>query len=207
MEKMHEPSPSLDEPPLPAAEVAECIVALEALYNSDREMRTVQSYSRFMAFSVKGVLRYAHAQDLLHEAIARTLSGKRKWKSQQIDFVTHLRGCMRSIANEYAEEALRYSNETPVERRYKEDYSRTLIFDETRSRLQGHEIALAVFNNLLEGYSPAEIREMLNINLGVYNAARKRVSRCMQEMFALCNPGLKATAKEAARLFYGEPHA
>ncbi len=195
--------PEVTQPPI--AQLAECIAALEALYNDDRRLRKLISYARFMAFSVKGVLRYADVQDLLHESIARTLEGKRKWKPQAVDFDTHLRGCMRSIADEHAGEAARYSErEIPVEQRYsyKEHRLRSLIFEKVRSRLQGDDIALAVLNHLLEGHSPAEIREMLNINLGVYNAARKRISRCIQGIFSQCHP-----LKDDDNLFYGDPHA
>jgi len=167
------------------AELADCVAAIEAL--SDSDLRILKSYARFMAFRAKGVLRYADADDLLHESIARTLDGRRKWKPQEIDFKTHIKGCIRSITDEYAQKALRDLPEAqppPVHQSSEEHHLRSKLLLETRTRLQGDTIASAVFDHLLEGHSPADVRQMLGINVNVYNAARKRISRCMQTAFS-----------------------
>jgi DNA-directed RNA polymerase specialized sigma24 family protein len=167
------------------ADLAECIAAIEAL--SDSDLQKLKNYARFMAYSAKGAFRYADAEDLLHESVVRTLDGRRKWKSQQVNFATHMRGCIQSIADEYAQEARRYSDEelsSDAHASAIEPRVNYMIFIKTRSRLHEDKIATAVFDSLLEGHSPAEVREILNMDDKVYNAARKRISRCMQRVFS-----------------------
>jgi hypothetical protein len=163
------------------ADHAACIAAIEAL--SDTELRILKGFGRFMACR-KGVLYSADGDDLLHEAIARTLGGKRKWIPQQVDFVTHLKGCMRSIAHEYTEKAISESKYRSPELNAREHYWRTKFFDRVRADLRPDEIAVTVFDRLLEGHSPAEIRQMLTLDEKDYNAVRKKISRCMQTTFS-----------------------
>jgi hypothetical protein len=58
------------------------------------------------------------------------------------------------------------------------------ILDYTRTHLQEDALALRVFDLLRAGNSPAEIRELLNIKVEVYNAARKTISCRMNDLFA-----------------------
>lgn len=162
-----------------------CIAAVEELCNDERRVGKLKGYARFLVVSVPGVRQYAEADDLLNEAILRTLDERRKWKPEKVDFDTYLKGCMRSLANRYGIEGARYAGEkTPVEPSSPEHRTDLLIFDKTRSRLKGDKTASDVLDLLLKSYFPAEIRRILNVKTGVYNAARARVSRCMRRIVA-----------------------
>jgi DNA-directed RNA polymerase specialized sigma24 family protein len=189
------------------ADLAECIAAIEAL--SDSDLRKLKDYARFMAYAAKGAFRYADAEDLLHESVVRTLDGRRRWKPQQVDFMKHMKGCIQSIADEYAQEARRYSDEDVSERvrapaSRKDPHVNYMIFAKARSRLPEDKIVMAVFDSLLEEHSPAEVREILNIDVAVYNAARKKISRAMKRVFRQWKAFF--TEIEERDLFYGEPY-
>jgi hypothetical protein len=187
------------------ADLAECMAALEAL--SDNDLRKLKDYARFMAYAAKGAFRYADAGDLLQESVVRTLDGRRKWKPQQVDFIKHMKGCVQSIADEYAQEARRYSDEDVSDRAQasrKEPRVNYLIFAKARARLHDDKIAQAVFDSLLEGHTPAEVREILKMDVEVYNAARKRISRTMKLAFSQLKGFL--TNIEERDVFYGEPY-
>lgn len=190
----------------PVADLAECLAAIEAL--SDADLRKLNGYARFMAYNASGVFRFADAEDLLHESVARTLDGRRRWKPQQVDFKTHIKGCIRSITDEYAQEAVRYSDQGVPERPPGSSNERRinyLIFAKARSHLQRADdaIAVAVFDRLLEERTPAEVRQILNIDEAVYNAARKRISRCMKRVFS---DGRLRSLFLTTEQFYGEPY-
>jgi hypothetical protein len=61
-------------------------------------------YGDFLVRGIKGWVFDIEADDLLQEAIARTLTGNRQW-NRQVTMFTHLFGCMRSIADERAKRA------------------------------------------------------------------------------------------------------
>ena len=60
----------------------------------------------------------------------------------------------------------------------------TWILDAASKLLRGDEIALTVLSHLREWLTPAEIRKLLNMNVDTYNAARKRISRCIQSLYS-----------------------
>lgn len=163
------------------ADLAECIDAIKAL--SDQEVGRLKSYAKSKTFTSPGVLYNADAEDLFHEAIARTLDGRRQWKPQQITFALHLRGCIRSIAYEYAEEAERRSDALAEQvPREEERIYRAAIFNQARLLLKSDRLAAAVLNLLLDGHLPRAVRTLLDIEENVYNAARKRIFRCLHRV-------------------------
>lgn len=167
------------------AQRAACNAAVQHLCSDERRLEKLRNYARFMVGSVPGVRQYAEADDLLNEAILRTLDERRKWKPDKTCFDTYLKGCMRSLANRHGIEAARYAGEeTAVEPSSPEHSTDLLIFDKVRSQLKGDRAALEVLDLLLKSYFPAEIRQILNVKQGVYNAARARVSRCMRRIVA-----------------------
>lgn len=159
------------------ADRAECIAAIEAL--SDSELRTVKGYAASRTFALRGVRYYADAEDLLHEAIVRTLEGTRKWKPQRVDMAKHLKGCVRSIAHQYDEEGRRRSEKPPDEMPSEDEeclYLREMV-DTARLLLKPDAVAFEVFNLLLEGHAASAVRSILNIGGKTYNAARRRITR------------------------------
>jgi DNA-directed RNA polymerase specialized sigma24 family protein len=157
--------------------------AIEELCSNEGRLKKLRRYAGRLVFGVTAVRQYAEAGDLLDEAILRTLDGRRKWKPESVDFDTHLKGCVRSLANSHSKEAARYAwTGTPVEPSCQEHHTDLLLFDKTRSRLKGDETASDVLDLLLQAYCPAEIRQILNIKSGVYHAARARISRCLRRI-------------------------
>jgi len=170
-------------------EYSYCIAAFEAL--SDRDIRKLKSYARLLLSTVRGTFHHTEADDLLNEAFVRTFDGRRKWKPEQVDFLTHLMGCTRSIVHDlkkkaFAELAAMQQFERQNTIQEFDHYRPYRILEITRDVLQkdNDTIALRVLDLLRQGRSPAEIREILNINVNVYNAARKTISRRMNGLFA-----------------------
>ena len=161
------------EPPVVAP--AECKTAIEAL--GGNELRILKRHARTL--TLRGSCYYADSEDLLHEAIARTLDGRRKWRRQRVDLVMHLKGCMRSIADGYDAEARKRSDKPPdhVTCGEEERFLRQAMLRRVRVALKPDALALGVFNALLAGHTPREVRSLLNIKEEVYDAARKRISR------------------------------
>src|SRR5215471_4585644 len=88
---------------------AEALAAVRSLSDADRTalLRIARVYAR-----TRGI-RYDY-QDLLHEAIARILEGKRNWPTG-LPFVPFVSGVMRAIAWEWrAEPHSEYSSEVAV---------------------------------------------------------------------------------------------
>jgi len=151
---------------------------------SPKDKVALNAYATFKMLSIRGMVTSADPHDLLHEAITRTLDHRRKWDPERIDFVTHLKGCMRSIASDLLARAHREVEavrESERNQRKDEDdnNSPTQILERTRFRLQDDEVALQVFDQLLQGNRRAQICQALNMRVDVYDAARKRISRCL----------------------------
>jgi len=147
-------------------------------------MRTLLSYATFRMAGIRGMVFSADASDLLHEAIARTLDGRRRWNHERIDFVTHLKGCMRSIASELLQRATTEIGaiKEAAMRSWRQDldeYWPTEILEHIPSRLADDELALQVFERLRQGYTRAEIIHALKMRPDAYDAARKRISRAL----------------------------
>lgn len=155
---------------------------------SESDASELKRYAAFMALRIHKAVFHAGAQDLLHEAIARTMDGRRNQPSG-VDFVTHLKGCMRSIAWEYTEDAARersYS-QTAERDRLTASVSTDDLARETLQRIRTHlkadKVALRVFDRLREGYKAAEIQKLLGIDDRVYQAARKKIYRRVQGLY------------------------
>jgi len=79
----------------------EIVAAIDALSTAD-----TLRLSKVAAFRARGLAAFGlgtSADDLLQEAIARTLNGSRRWR-KTVKFVTHLTQTIRSIANHAREE-------------------------------------------------------------------------------------------------------
>jgi hypothetical protein len=104
----------------------------------------------------------------------------------------HLKGCVRSIANQYEKEGRRRSEKPPEELAVddREGIHRAMMFRAVRVVLKPDVVALEVLNLLLDGHSAGSVRSILNIEPIVYNAARKRIIRCLRATFAArgCSP-------------------
>jgi DNA-directed RNA polymerase specialized sigma24 family protein len=172
--------------------------ALKALSEKDKEI--LKRFARFKMFPLTAKVRHSDAEDLLHEAIKRTLNGDRKW-NPDATVVKHLIGCMSSIASEWYKEASKHtelsnspdshqaSGSIEAEARLilNEAEAKTrLIIEQTRAHLQdeGDSDALSVLESLLQGHRPAEARQKLNMAPEVYIAAKKRIQRLVRRLIS-----------------------
>lgn len=127
-------------------------------------------------------------QDLLHEAIERTLDGSRRWPPA-IPFSLFLREVIRSLASDswrvqkrraavgchVPDEALAKvaaEGESPEEAAIGRDLLAAVerLFD-------GDAVALGLLGGLYEGFSPTEIQGQLGIDMTTYDSTRRRIRR------------------------------
>jgi DNA-directed RNA polymerase specialized sigma24 family protein len=134
--------------------------------------------SRFM-LAVRGKVHHSDAGDLVQEALLRTVDERREW-NPKVDFLKHLRECMRSIANEWAKKGARevpLSDAHPDGKNSNERDAQHII-ETLQSWFDSYDAeAAAVFHSIREGYSAAAIQQRHNIDLKRYNAVRKRIAR------------------------------
>ena len=141
-------------------------------------------------------------QDLLQEAIVRTLDGTRKWP-KQLSLVVFLRETMRSIASDYwrrrkitpvvAES--QFPNSLPIgERTFLDtvmdptaDPERDAAASETLARIDkafADDLeALHVLSGMALGKSPWEIQEEGNIDTRRYASIQRRIRRTLAKEF------------------------
>lgn len=81
---------------------AEVETAIRAL--SDVQMARLGRAAKYRALSLAGLGLGVSGDDLLQEAIARTIDGARRWSKKVVDFEKHLLETMRSIANHAKDE-------------------------------------------------------------------------------------------------------
>ena len=158
--------------------------AIDALW--PYQMEGLLFYAHFRLLRAGGNVRDSDARDLLHEAMLRTLDGRRVW-NPQIPFKHHLMGCMSSIAHEFSKKANKLT-ELSDTHGSKNDVEAAvdakINTDRLRIHLKGDVVALNVLDTLLDGVSPKEALEALHINTHVYLAARKRISRLCARLFS-----------------------
>jgi hypothetical protein len=139
--------------------------------------------------------------DLLQEALAATLCGKRHWYKGRVDFVGHLIGAMRSIASAWAEKCdqgapyleseLSTTNEqgepvnpvsnvsdsTPtVERALDAQHELVTI----QALFKNDSNVILVMEGLRDGMTGPEMQAQLGLSEKDYNAALKRMRRILR---------------------------
>jgi hypothetical protein len=140
-------------------------------------------YAKCKMWGIKATVTTSDAEDLLHEAIQKTLDGGRKWKADERDLENHLKQCMSSIANGWYKRGRRTTQlpehlpqhlETPA-RQHDEAEARQKI-DTIRQALRGDVVALSVLESMLYEESRKDALRRLHISEAVYAAAKKRIS-------------------------------
>ena len=134
--------------------------------------------------------------DLLQEAMTRVLTGKRE-RPAGVPMVGFLAGVMRSLRADHIRRArlgmnrdeapwLRWEPEPQAEFEVLDpvsDPERALIAAEELEKIRllfvGDEIALQIFEGLAEGLAAEQIRARHDISHKDYDAARKRMRRCL----------------------------
>jgi DNA-directed RNA polymerase specialized sigma24 family protein len=88
-------------PPEKAATTDEVLGAIRKLTTAQ-----LQSLGRFAHYRLEAVRRASvvnTGEDLVQEAIARTITGKRNWNMQAVDFLGHLIGVIKSMTSHLGE--------------------------------------------------------------------------------------------------------
>lgn len=143
--------------------------------------------------------------DLLSDAIIAVLGGRRKWVKDNCDFMTFIKGTMRSLAshirrgkatdafdviapnpeNEQDNNAEGFLKPIPTRALF--DPERQLhesdLDRQVRERFKDDAVVLLVYEAFLEKMKPADIRSCLDITENEYHAAAKRLRRAVRGLF------------------------
>jgi DNA-directed RNA polymerase specialized sigma24 family protein len=134
------------------------------------------------------------AEDLLQEAVARSFTGSREWP-EGVGFVPFLAGAMKSIAFDERKKAATHAldiamsyggGDDRLEQATSEgvdDEDGAERIELLRSLLNQNENAALVFEYLLDGLKPAQIRAELGLTETEYDSARTYIRRRMNSHF------------------------
>jgi RNA polymerase sigma factor (sigma-70 family) len=133
-------------------------------------------------------------RDLLQEAVARALDGRRKWPSK-VDFMAFMRQTIRSIANEH----LRRDQRRPVHAEFDDEQlvDRALnsarqperivananLLDEIHSLFVNDLEVLAILSGMATDETPEEIQKRSGMSATQYASAQKRIRRGLARAF------------------------
>lgn len=182
-----------DKGKLPDDKARRIAAAIHALTPQERAM--LYRYAQFKLFGASARLKDFDLMDLFQEAVMRTWEGKREWNHEKVSFALHLKGCIRSIADERYKAARRlYALECELQRELRTSrpvdhasWDANGLLHQLRDRLKGDSVALSVLESILEGNSAADTRRILKMEANVYNAARKRIVRRLEEISYLAS--------------------
>jgi hypothetical protein len=133
-------------------------------------------------------------QELLHEAIKRTLNGERRWRTEAVSIVRHLDRTMESISGHVVSELVAESDlkrtvfdegfdtrkNVPRSTARPQAEIQLLALEQLReieALFQGEPIALAVLHSKADGNSESEIMMQIGIDKRQYEAVRKKIER------------------------------
>jgi DNA-directed RNA polymerase specialized sigma24 family protein len=158
------------------------IAAINALTKEDFSKLHVCAVALF--YRIRHLAPDRNPNDLLNEAMVRSLDGVRHWKPDKVEFIRYLIGCMSSIVDHWRKQYLKLppfapfdENATPSRSRFTDPLHSRIEHAALRAHFQGDDEAWNVLNLRMEGCTPAEIREELNLSLHAYHAAAKRGRR------------------------------
>ena len=192
-----EPTPATHE------EIEEAIQAL-----TQTQLVHLESFAWFShrALGSRGAGR--NEGDLLSDAIIATLEGRRKWIKVHCDFLTFLKGVMRSMTSHIrdgratdafdeiapkpaserddAEDSLeQIPTQAPVDPERQllvRDLDKQMrdLDKQIRERFANDIVVLLVYDAFLDKMNPVDIRSCLGITENEYNAAAKRLRRTVR---------------------------
>jgi DNA-directed RNA polymerase specialized sigma24 family protein len=177
--------------------------ALNALAEPD--LRRLDAFARYRLFAMVHPGSGRDHTDLLHEAIASTLDGKRPWKPEKVTLTVHLLGAMRSIAFAWHQKDKTQSRVMPPEEtETDEDGERaSMPFHNFPARepspekqLEAKEtiravmdcfrddhVAQQILTALMDGLRSPEIIKALGMRPVAYHTVRRRIQRRLQKLF------------------------
>lgn len=161
---------------------SEVRAAIERLSNADYAKLMLIARS-FAKARIRGSV--VEAQDLLQDALVKTLDGRRTW-NREVSILKHLDRVMESDAGHVAERQAAQAASTMVESTDQRassasDPSDRLVvrqeLDDCLSLFDGDVDALKVLHLKGEGLSASEIRQELGISRTDYDTVTKRIRR------------------------------
>ena len=172
------------------ASPADCTQALSALGDAD-----LLRLKRFAQYRAAG-LPQLDWQDLLHDAIDRALSGRRRWP-RAISFVLFMQQTIRSLAHEHwrrrvegptltvadlnAGQALTYDTAADLEAPTPEQLVE--VRDSVRAvydLFSGDQLIHTVLDGLAEGLTPEEIMSKTSLTAVAFASARRKIRRTVE---------------------------
>lgn len=192
-------SPSKDLCPDEYASSAESRAAVSAL--SDDDYIKLMVIAAFFCRERRLRRDQLEPEELLGEAISRTLAGDRKWRKNRVNIVRHLDRCMESIsghavAQEKAKTEMSQAvfadefdekTQAPRATQRADAEMRALAIDELeqiRDLFKRSPIAFQVLQLKAGGHTESEITLKLGIGKKGYEAARKKIERTMAAYIA-----------------------
>jgi DNA-directed RNA polymerase specialized sigma24 family protein len=151
-------------------------VAIERL--SEADLLRLQIHARFLIFGLGQKAEGEGWQDLIQEAVLRTIEGTRRWPSH-IEFRHFLMGTMRSIANSWLKRRAHVSlSLVPAqEAAFAKQIAIGSELDAIRTQLGSDQDAILVFNCLSRDMTGPEIMAQLGLSEHDYRAAVRRIRR------------------------------
>jgi hypothetical protein len=187
---------------------AEVLEAIKALYLSPKDLAKLLGWARRLSAKIPGGANGSAAEDLVQEAIVRTLDfntssklqgnnetsadePRRKWYPQTHSFLYFLVGCMMSIAYSWrkrdgGQQSVQGSESqqelrSPVNPQAQAEASIILAKIREYFLRNNDSIGLEVFElKKVMGCTGPEIRERLGITMHDYDAASKRIYRALK---------------------------
>lgn len=153
---------------------------------SDTDWYRLRQAARILAWKVPSM----EGEALLFEALERTLSGRRQWNREAVDFVGHLVGVMRSVAYHESKRCGRTVGLTSsIDLIAPDDPENALAAEEKIRRLRAHfherddTRALLVLDAMELGCDGPTIRAQLGLSQSELETVIRRVRRTALRTF------------------------
>lgn len=167
-------------------------VAVEALTDGDyaRLMIAARSWVR-MRLGPNAHAVAVQADDLLHDAILKSLDGRRRWNAA-IPFLRHIDSIMESDSGHLVEKHTRFPTTSIPEHEDElpaldgNPLDAVLAKEELREVLvlfEGDDTAARLLHLRTQGYGASEIREELGMDKREYDTVTKRIRRRLAAHF------------------------
>jgi hypothetical protein len=169
------------------------------------DLRRLRKFARWRILGLGHLAAGREHSDLLQEAIVLTLDGRRRWIPENVTFIDHLLGAMRSISYAWSQKGMTEARILPADDAETDEDGGTALLPfyniparEPSPERQAEatetirtimdcfredDTALKILTAMMEGQTNAEIVTSLGITHLEYHAARKRIQRRLQKRF------------------------
>lgn len=181
-------------PPGQAATVDEVYEAVGALTHAQ-----LHRLGRFAQYRLEGVRRAGIAnsgEDLVQEAVLRTLHGKRSWNKKEVDFIGHVIGVIKSLTSHLGEKDADPTLESDLTRNNEDGNPSSLISTASAATPDAHRVVhgkervkgieeyfkddpliLLIIGGLSEGMAVLEIAAALDVTENDIESAIRKIRR------------------------------